>query len=252
MFNIDKKKFGAFVAVLRKEKGITQKELSEQLCISDKAVSKWETGASLPDTALLIPLANLLEVSVTELLMCERIPQDDTLNPDKVEDIVKTAITYPDESPERAYHVKSKWIVIYGFSLLICCIGTFLNYTAAQPCTESLTTLALLNAVFGAYFCCFVRTKLSSFYDENSVNIFYDGPFHMNVPGVKFNNRNWPHIVRILRLSLCLCMILFPIINIVAGSIVADVWENIGKYVFLAMFLCGVLLPIYVVGKKYE
>ncbi len=53
-------------------------------------------------------------------------------------------------------------------------------------------------------------------------------------------------------MSLCLCMILFPIINIVAGSIVADVWENIGKYVFLAMFLCGVLLPIYVVGKKYE
>ena len=94
--------------------------------------------------------------------------------------------------------------------------------------------------------------NLVSFYDENSVNIFYDGPFRMNVPGVKFNNRNWPHIVRTLRLSLCLCMILFPIINIVAGSIVADVWENIGKYVFLAMFLCGVLLPIYVVGKKYE
>ena len=52
MFNIDKKKFGAFVAALRKEKGITQKELSEQLCISDKAVSKWETGVSLPDTVL--------------------------------------------------------------------------------------------------------------------------------------------------------------------------------------------------------
>ena len=233
MFNIDKKKFGAFVAALRKEKGITQKELSEQLCISDKAVSKWETGVSLPDTVLLIPLANLLDVSVTELLMCEKLPNDDVLKPDKVEDIVKTAITYADESPERAYHVKSKWIVFYGFSLLICCIGTFLNYTTAQPCMETLETLALLSAVFGAYFCCFVRTKLSSFYDENSVNIFYD-------------------IVRTLRLSLCLCMILFPIINIVAGSIVADVWENIGKYVFLAMFLCGVLLPIYVVGKKYE
>ena len=228
MFNIDKKKFGAFVAALRKEKGITQKELSEQLCISDKAVSKWETGVSLPDTVLLIPLANLLDVSVTELLMCEKLPNDDVLKPDKVEDIVKTAITYADESPERAYHVKSKWIVFYGFSLLICCIGTFLNYTTAQPCMETLETLALLSAVFGAYFCCFVRTKLSSFYDENSVNIFYDGPFRMNVPGVKFNNRNWPHIVRTLRLSLCLCMILFPIINIVAGSIVADVWENIG------------------------
>ena len=88
----------------------------------------------MPDTVLLIPLANLLDVSVTELLMCERLPNNDVLKPDKVEDIVKTAITYADESPERAYHVKSKWIVFYGFSLLICCIGTFLNYTTAQPC----------------------------------------------------------------------------------------------------------------------
>lgn len=46
MFNIDKQEFGAFIAMLRKEKGITQKELAEQLFISDKAVSKWETGVS--------------------------------------------------------------------------------------------------------------------------------------------------------------------------------------------------------------
>ena len=58
--------------------------------------------------------------------------------------------------------------------------------------------------------------------------------------------------MRTLRLSLCLCMILFPIINIVAGSIVADVWENIGKYVFLAMFPLRCAVAIYVVGKKYE
>ena len=87
-----------------------------------------ETGVSLPDTVLLIPLANLLDVSVTELLMCERLPNNDVLNPDKVEDIVKTAITYADEAPERAYHVKSKWIVIYGISLLMCGISTFLNH----------------------------------------------------------------------------------------------------------------------------
>lgn len=44
MQTIDKQQFGAFVARLRKEKGWTQKELAERLCISDKAVSKWETG----------------------------------------------------------------------------------------------------------------------------------------------------------------------------------------------------------------
>lgn len=46
MFEIDKKKFGAFVSELRRENGYTQKELAEKLFISDKAISKWETGVS--------------------------------------------------------------------------------------------------------------------------------------------------------------------------------------------------------------
>ena len=49
MFEIDRQKFGAFIAELRKEKGMTQKELAEKLFISDKAVSKWETAQSIPD-----------------------------------------------------------------------------------------------------------------------------------------------------------------------------------------------------------
>ena len=57
MYSIDRQKFGTFVATLRKEKGITQKELAEQLFISDKAVSKWETASSVPSIDLLIPLA---------------------------------------------------------------------------------------------------------------------------------------------------------------------------------------------------
>lgn len=47
MFEIDKEKFGALISTLRKEKGYTQKEIAQQLYVSDKAVSKWETGVSL-------------------------------------------------------------------------------------------------------------------------------------------------------------------------------------------------------------
>ena len=47
MYAIDKKQFGAFVSELRKQKGYTQKELAGRLFVSDKAVSKWETGGSL-------------------------------------------------------------------------------------------------------------------------------------------------------------------------------------------------------------
>ncbi len=52
MFEIDKVKFGNFLSARRKEKGMTQKELAGQLFLSDKAISKWERGQSLPDISL--------------------------------------------------------------------------------------------------------------------------------------------------------------------------------------------------------
>jgi len=59
---------GAFVANLRKDKGWTQKELASQLGVSDKAISKWETGKGLPDMGMLIPLSEALGVTIDELL----------------------------------------------------------------------------------------------------------------------------------------------------------------------------------------
>ena len=127
MFEIDKQKFGAFVAGLRREKGYTQKELADRLFISDKAVSKWETGASIPDTALLVPLSELLGVSVTELLMSEKMEKENTLEPGQVETIVKTAITYGEDTVKRAYQVKSRWPFYYGMSFLAGVAGMLLD-----------------------------------------------------------------------------------------------------------------------------
>ena len=54
---MDNIRFGSFVAQLRKERGLTQKELAQRLHVTDKAVSKWETGRGFPDLKLLEPLA---------------------------------------------------------------------------------------------------------------------------------------------------------------------------------------------------
>ena len=62
---------GKRIQELRKQHGWTQKELAERICVSDKAVSKWERGLNFPDMALLKPLAEVLETSVTELLGLE-------------------------------------------------------------------------------------------------------------------------------------------------------------------------------------
>lgn len=69
-------KTGEFLAVLRKSKGLSQKEVGERLGVGDKAVSKWECGRGLPDIATLPALAEIFGVTVDELLRGERIPEE--------------------------------------------------------------------------------------------------------------------------------------------------------------------------------
>ena len=69
---ISNEKFGLFVTELRKKKNLTQKDLAEKLYVSDKTVSKWERGLSMPNVVLLIPIADILDVTVTELLRGEK------------------------------------------------------------------------------------------------------------------------------------------------------------------------------------
>ena len=69
---MDPEKFGAFVALCRKEKNMTQLELAQELKITDKAVSRWERGKGFPDISLLVPLAEALDITVLELMNSER------------------------------------------------------------------------------------------------------------------------------------------------------------------------------------
>ncbi|MCH5321003.1 MAG: helix-turn-helix transcriptional regulator [Eubacterium sp.] len=73
---MDNNTTGAFIAQLRKENNLTQKQLAEKLNVTDKAISRWETGKGYPEVSMLIPLCELLGVSVNELLTGERIEKD--------------------------------------------------------------------------------------------------------------------------------------------------------------------------------
>ncbi len=70
---MDQVKIGKFIASCRKEQGMTQAALAEKLGISDRAVSKWETGKSLPDSGIMLDLCELLNINVNELLSGEKI-----------------------------------------------------------------------------------------------------------------------------------------------------------------------------------
>ena len=64
---------GAMIRRLRESKGLTQEELAEQLHVSSKAVSKWETGQGFPDVTLLEPIAKALDISIIELFSGETV-----------------------------------------------------------------------------------------------------------------------------------------------------------------------------------
>lgn len=74
---MDQIKTGKLIASLRKEKGFTQVTLADSLGISDRTVSKWERGAGLPDVSLMLPLCEILEISVNELLTGEKLTDAD-------------------------------------------------------------------------------------------------------------------------------------------------------------------------------
>lgn len=88
---MDNKKIGLFIASLRKNKNMTQKELADKLYISDQAVSKWERGLSMPDIGIIEKLSDYLETSVSEILKGERI---DDMTKKKSDEIVKTSISF--------------------------------------------------------------------------------------------------------------------------------------------------------------
>ena len=70
---MDQNKIGCFVASLRKEKNLTQAQLAQLVGVTDRAVSKWENGKSLPDYSALASLCKALDISVNELLCGERL-----------------------------------------------------------------------------------------------------------------------------------------------------------------------------------
>jgi len=110
---MDAAKCGTFIAELRSERGMTQKELSEALNVSDKAISRWETGKGYPDVSSLMALSEFFSVSVNELLSGKRI--DIEKLPTTADENVLEVI----RKNERINKKQKKQVAIYTLLLII-------------------------------------------------------------------------------------------------------------------------------------
>lgn len=121
---MDNIKTGTLIKELRKEKGMTQKDLADLLHITDKAVSKWERGLCAPDISLLEPLSDALGASIIELIEGERIIQDEHI--EEIEVSVKNILNYSkNEIKHKVKTFRTKYLIITAACLIAIIICGF-------------------------------------------------------------------------------------------------------------------------------
>lgn len=264
---IGAEQFGNFIAAMRRERGLTQKQLAEQLYLSNKAVSKWERGLSMPDIALLEPLAETLGVTVTELLHGEKEEENpaecmnrDGITAEEVRSFVAAAGDSAAENREQYRKAKRKRMLLYAICLtitwvevgLLYSLGEYVGITDEQISLDVLL-IAILPQIFGLWFFFFIREKLPSYYDTEKLSYYSDGVFRMNMAGVYFNNKNWPYILKAGRAFCFAVPILWPAAYFAVRLLVPyEIWRLFGLFLELFVILGGLFIPIVVMGKKYE
>lgn len=70
---MNQQKIGRFISECRKQKGLTQAQLAEALGVSDKTISRWETGKTMPDLSFYEPLCEILDIQISELLYARKM-----------------------------------------------------------------------------------------------------------------------------------------------------------------------------------
>ena len=143
-WDVDQSRIGKFIAACRKAKGLTQAQLAERLNITDRAVSKWETGRSMPDSAIMLPLCTMLDITVNDLLSGERIEME-KFNKTADENLV--ALMRRDEAQTR---MLLRMEIVVG---LTCSIAFSVMLLTAVQYVENTTWRVLLIATAIALFC---------------------------------------------------------------------------------------------------
>ena len=111
---------GKFIAELRKEQGFTQEQLGDKIGVTNKTISRWETGTYLPSAEMLLSMSKLFDVSINELLSGKRLTQDE-YKAAAEENLKKTVKASSFTLKEKMEYYKKKWLKEHIAA--ICCRG---------------------------------------------------------------------------------------------------------------------------------
>ncbi len=120
---MNQEKIGKFIYEVRKEKKLTQKQLADKLGITDRAISKWENGKSMPDLSLLKPLCDILNISINELLSGAYTSKDE--KKDNLEENIVNAINYSKKRQNIYELIFFLFILLFGTIMIVMSMSIF-------------------------------------------------------------------------------------------------------------------------------
>ncbi len=160
---LDQEKVGRFIAEQRKNKNMTQKQLAEKLDVSDKAVSKWETGRSLPDNGIILNVCKALDISVNDLLAGEHVT--DEAYEEQVQQNVIDLIGYSESKIDDRRYVFMG--IIFGGILMLMffiSLGFFISDGMFADIIGFIDFPSLLFILFGTFAVLFLSGRTGDFF----------------------------------------------------------------------------------------
>ena len=164
---MDQEKIGKFICAIRKQQGMTQEQLGERLGVTNKTVSRWETGKYMPDIDKLQELSAILGISINELLAGEQI--EDTADFAKKADENLIAVLSNDSSfglQDRIAYFKRKWLKEHKALILsgifLWCILFAVGICMKQPVVFALLPIAGL-VIYG-----YIRNKMMIYVEDRA------------------------------------------------------------------------------------
>ena len=127
---MDQEKIGKFIAKMRKEKKLTQKELAEKLKVSDRSVSNWENGKNMPDLSLFKPLCEELEISLNDLMSGEKVQEKEYQ--EKFAENIVSVVTKVKNKNKYITVLIGIYLAVISVILLFLLSYTILNYNFRQ------------------------------------------------------------------------------------------------------------------------
>ena len=156
---MNQEKIGKFVAELRKEKKMTQEELAEKMGVTDKSISRWENGKTMPDLSMIPILAEILDVEISELLNGRKMTKEELII---MRDTLNNVIDYNNSEKKNK---AMKLNILFASGLFLILIGTLNNQF--DILYEVIKNNHISQGLTGAIYGLGIGFELIAFYNNN-------------------------------------------------------------------------------------